>query len=330
VDYDISEAWTLTAGARYTEEDKDAEIASLIFNVNNECNVVTNPGGCLFDFEDEESWDAWSGKLGATWNVRNDLRVYGNWSRSQRSGGYNLRNTSLDIVNRGPGPFDEETVDNYEVGLKTELGARGRLNAAVFYTEVDDMQREINLTDPITGVVQYIKNTADAEILGFEVEGTFALGSNTVIQASVGYIDPEYKEIFEDLNVDGVIDEVDENLELPRAAEWTWSLGATHDFALADWGYLTARASYSFRDDSFYTDNNLGYFLSQKILDAGLDFRTEGGHWVYSIYGRNLLDEVNHGGDTQLNPTIGPVPTGGTFSPLAKGRVVGFEISYYH
>jgi iron complex outermembrane receptor protein len=328
VDYDISEAWTLTAGTRFTSEDKSVEIASLVRNVNRPCNVVE--GTCPFDFVDDASWDAWSGKLGATWNVSNDLRVYGHWSRSHRSGGYNLRNTAIDTVNLGPGPFDEETVDSYELGFKTELGGRGRLNAAVFYTEIDDMQREVNLADPISGVVQVIKNTANAEILGAEVEGTFALGSNTVVQASVGWLDPEYTDVFFDLNSDGVISEADEDLELPRAAEWTWSLGVNHDIRVGDWGYLTARANYAFRDDAFYTDNNRGYLLSQKILDAGLDFQTGGGHWIYSIYGRNLLNEVNHGGDTQLPNVLGPVPTGGTFSPLVKGRIVGFEISYHH
>lgn len=327
VDYDLNEAWTLTAGARYTKEDKDVEIASLVRNVNSPCNVVVG-GTCPFDFVDEESWNAWSGKLGMTWNVRDDLRLYGHWSRSHRSGGYNLRNTAIDTVNLGPGPFDQETVDSFEIGIKTELGGRGRLNAAIFYSEIDDMQREVNLADPIAGVVQIIKNTANAEIRGFEAEGTFALGSRTVLTASVGYIDPEYTDVFFDLNGDGVLNDADEELELPRAAKWTWSVGVNHDFRVGDWGYLTARANYAFRDDSFYTDNNLGYFLSQEILDAGLDFHADGGHWVFSLYGRNLLDEVNHGGDTQLPSVLGPVPAGGTFSPLMKGRVVGLEIAY--
>ena len=51
-------------------------------------------------------------------------------------------------------------------------------------------------------------------------------------------------------------------------------------------------------------------------------------HWVFSLYGRNLLDSVNHGGDTQLPGLIGPVPTGGTFSPLVKGRIMGLEATF--
>jgi len=334
VDYNISEAWTLTGGLRLSTEDKSADIASLIRNVsslaagtNRRCNVVTgDPKFCPFDFVDSDSWNSVDGKVGATWHVNNDLRGYGHISRSHRSGGYNLRNTAIDTVNFGPGPFDQEAVTNYEVGFKSEVGG-GRLNGSLFYQTIDDMQREVNLPDPVAGVVQVIKNTADAEIWGIELDGVFALGSNTVLMASLGWIDPSYKSIFFDLNGDGVINGQDKDLELPRAAELTWSIGLSNDLPLSDWGVLSSRISYAYRDDSFYTDNNRGFLLDQEILEAGLDLRT-GDHWVFSIYGKNLLDSVNHGGDTQLPNVLGPVPVGGTFSPLVRGKVVGLEISY--
>jgi len=326
VDYLINDSWTFNGGIRFTTEDKEAHIASLIFNVNSPCNVTE--GTCVFDFKDKETWNAWSGKLGFGYTISDDKRLYAHWSRAHRSGGYNLRNTAVDTVNFGPGPFDQETVDNFELGYKSELGGRGRFNAAVFYNQIDDMQREVNLSDPVAGVVQVIKNTADAEIFGVELDGTFALGDNTVLLASLGYIDPSYKEVRFDLNSDGVIDENDKDLDLPRAAQWTYSIGLTHEIGIGNNGYLMARINYAYRDDSFYTDNNRGFLLSQDILDAGLDYRTSGGHWVFSLYGRNLLGSVNHGGDTQLPTDLGGVPTGGTFSPLVKGRVVGFEVTF--
>jgi iron complex outermembrane receptor protein len=48
---------------------------------------------------------------------------------------------------------------------------------------------------------------------------------------------------------------------------------------------------------------------------------------VIGIYGKNMLNEVKHGGDTQLPSVLGPVQLGGTFSPLAKGRVFGVEFT---
>jgi len=325
VDYALNDRWILNAGLRYTTEDKDAQIVTLTRNLNNNCVVYENT--CVFDFIDGDSWNAWSGKLGFTYEISDNHRMYASWSRSHRSGGYNLRNTAIDTVNFGPGPFDEETVSSYEVGFKSELGGRGRLNAAAFYTTVDDMQREVNLADPFAGVVQVIKNTADTDIYGFEIETTFALGDSTVLLASLGWVDPSYQTVRFDLNSDGVIDGKDKALELPRAAEWTYSVGLNHDW-LFDAGALSFRINYAYRDDSIYTDNNLGWLLSQEILDAGLDFALQDGRWVFSLYGHNLLNDVNHGGDTQLPPMIGPVPAGGTFSPLAKGRIAGFQVTF--
>ncbi|MDT8321199.1 MAG: TonB-dependent receptor [Xanthomonadales bacterium] len=326
VDYDLSDRLTLNTGIRYTTEDKDAQIATLTRNINNGC--VVGAGTCAFDFIDSDSWDALSGKLGFTYTIASDSRLYGHWSRGHRSGGYNLRNTAIDTVNLGPGPFDQETVDSFEIGYKSEPAGRGRLNAAVFYTTIDDMQREINLADPFAGVVQVIRNTADAEIYGLEIDGTFALGQNTVLMASLGWLDASYTSVRFDLNGDGDINAADEALDLPRAAEWTYSIGLNQDWLFTSGGALSFRVNYAFRDNAAWTDNNLGFLLSQKILDAGIDYRSADGRWIYSLYGRNLLDEVNHGGDTQLPPAIGPVPTGGTFSPLIKGQIVGFEVNF--
>ena len=103
--------------------------------------------------------------------------------------------------------------------------------------------------------------------------------------------------------------------------------GFTHDLEIGDWGYMATRVNYAYRDESAYTDNNLGFITEQDILDAGLDFYSNDDRWVFSLYGRNLLDEVKHGGDTQLPDDISGVGTGGTFSPLAKGRVYGAEVT---
>ena len=326
IDLWLTDNLAVNAGIRYTEEDKDAQIATLTLNLNNDCVVYERT--CAFDFVDKKSWDAWSGKLGFTYTVSDTSRVYGSWARGHRSGGYNLRNTAIDVVNLGPGPFDEETVDSFELGFKSELGGRGRLNAAVFLTQVGDMQRELNLADPFAGVVQVIRNTADADLLGFEAEGTFAVGANTVLTASLGWVDPEYTKVLFDLNGDGVIDDADKALKLPRAAELTYNVGFNHDWLLGGGGTISLRGNYAYRDDAFYTDNNLGFFLDQEILNVGLDYITASDRWVFSLYGQNLLDSVNHGGDTQLPAVLGPVPTGGTFSPLVRGAIVGLEVTF--
>ena len=325
VDYDLNDAITLSAGLRYTTEEKEAAIATLVRNVNSPCNVLD--GTCPFDFTDAEEWDSWSPKVGMTYHISNNARIYAHWTRGFRSGGYNLRNTAIDTVNLGPGPFGEETVDNYEIGFKASF-TQGYLSGALFFNDIEDMQREVNLADPFSGVVQVIKNTADAEILGIEMDGAVNLTDDLQATGSVGWLDADYKDVKFDLNSDGMIDGRDKDLDLPRAAEWTWSLGLRHHLQVGDLGHLDTRVRYSYRDESSFTDNNLGYILSQKILDAGLDFHMENGHWTFSVYGKNLLDEVKHGGDAQLPSRLGPIPLGGAYAPLAKGRVIGGEVTF--
>jgi len=349
VDYNLTDRLTLTAGIRYTDEEKYADVASLAANqsledsfpalppglatpgisypVDFRCNIVDRSEGfpeCPFDFVDDEDWQTWSPKIGASYMLNDSSQLYGHWSRGFRSGGYNLRNTTPLFT---PQAFDEEQVDSFEVGYKSTHDW-GRLNAAVFYTEIDDMQRQLNFADPDAGVVQIIRNTADATIWGFELDGAFSVSDSITLLASVGYTDAGYDEVRFDLTNDGVIDETDENLDVVRAPEWSYSLAVNYDFELGSWAYATARASYAFRDEMAFTDDNLGFVNEQDILDLGLDIYTNDGHWVFSIYGRNLLESVRHGGDTQLSPTVAGVPTGGTFSPMMKGEVIGGEVTY--
>ncbi|MGB1140647.1 MAG: TonB-dependent receptor [Halioglobus sp.] len=323
VDYDLNDVWTLTAGVNYSYEEKDAQIASLIRNIDVNCNEVKGPA-CPYDFVDDDDWDSIAPKLGVTYNISDESRMYAHWTVGYRSGGYNLRNTSVQFE---PEVFDEEEVNNFEIGYKSD-NSWGRLNAAIFYNEIDDMQRELNLPSEGAGVVQLIRNTADATIMGAEVDGTFRITDSFIVLASVGYIDAEYDSINEDLNNDGVINSKDKGLDLPRAPEWTYSIGGNYTVDIGDWGFMTARASYAYRDEMAYTDSNLGFINEVDIVDAGLDFYSNDGKWVFSLYGKNLLDEASHGGDTQLPDVIGPVPTGGTFAPLTPGIRYGLEVAY--
>jgi iron complex outermembrane receptor protein len=344
-DYAITDRLTLTAGIRYTDEEKYADIASLAANqsiednltplaspavryvVDLRCNIVDSSEGfpdCPFDFQGNNDWQTWSPKVGASYALTDEAQIYGHWSRGFRSGGYNLRNTTPLFT---PEAFDEEQVDNFEVGYKSQQ-SWGRLNAAVFYTQIDDMQRELNFADPDAGVVQIIRNSANATIWGLEVDGTIALSENLLLLASVGYLDASYDDVFFDLTQDGVIDGDELSLGLPRAPELTYSIGLNYDMELGSWGYASARINYAYRDEVFFTDDNLGFINEQDILDAGLDFHSNNGSWVFSLYGRNMLDTVKHGGDTQLSPTLAGVPTGGTFSPLMRGQTYGAEVTF--
>lgn len=350
--YYLTDRLSVLAGLRFSSEKKDDAITYI--RPRPECSVVdgtcptsgTNPFIPTENngFVDDNLWENLSPKLGLQYELDNS-QVYASWTRGYRSGGYNFRITNARVFENVVVPatggeffFDEEKVDNYELGVKFQSPDRRiTLNGAVYYTDITDMQREVNQSSPTAGVSQFILNTADASIYGGELEGRFRVFDALLLTANVGYIDASYDEVRFDISGDGVINDTDLNLRLPRVPEVVYGVGLIHELDLGNSNVLS-RVNYQYRDEFAYTDSNLGYIQSADILDANITWNTPLEGLAFSIYGKNLLDQVQAGGDTQL-PFGGPRstgqavpfafnPQGGTLSPLAKGRVVGAEVTF--
>lgn len=314
-DIQASDSVTFNIGGRWTKEEKDAQVATIPLN------LCMYPAGCTsFDFSDSRDWDNFTPKLGVQIMPNDDTQFYAFWTKGFRSGGYNLRHTAVAIANA---PFDEEEQTSLEFGLKQDFaGGKFRSNLAVYRNSLENMQRELNLADPVVGVVQLIRNTADAVIKGIDLELSAVVTDSLFVRAFLGYVDGEYSEILFDLNGDDVIDAADLALKIPRLAPWSYGGEFVFETDLS-WATFTAQASAAHRDAAFYTDNNLGKLRSADMIDARLALTFMDDSLIVSAFGRNLKDEVTIGGDTQL-----PIFPGSTFSPLNKGRTYGLEIQY--
>ena len=348
----LTDRFSVIAGIRWSREEKNAGVTYI--RPRPACSVVdgscptsgTNPFIPTENngFTDGNSWTNWSPKLGLQYEFDNS-QVYAHWTRGYRSGGYNFRITNATVFETVVVPatggnffFDEEKVDNYELGGKLQTADGSfTLNAAIYLTQIDNMQREVNQSSPTAGVSQFILNTADAEILGFEAEARAKLSDSLIFTANIGLIDDKYKAVRFDISSDGLIDDADLALRLPRVPEVTWGVGLIHELLL-DRGAIMTRVNYQFRDEFAYTDNNFGYIQDASVLDANVTWETPLDGLSFSIFGRNLFDQVQAGGDTQLpfggplsdgnNRPFDPRPAGGTLSPLSKGRQIGAEVLF--
>jgi iron complex outermembrane receptor protein len=155
-----------------------------------------------------------------------------------------------------------------------------------------------------------------------------------VLGAQLGYTRGKYTTLTFDLSGDGVIDNTDYSLQLPRLAPWTYGVYTVVDIPLGSAGALSGRVSYNHRDRSFFTDNNLGVLKVRDTIDANLSFSPSGGRWTFTLYGTNLLDQAFSGNATTLTDAAAFGGDGAgprrrpTFSPLARGRVVGAELRF--
>jgi iron complex outermembrane receptor protein len=337
-DWALSDTLTLSGGLRYTREEKFSQIARVrraIDDLDGPGVIVPGEGvaGGSIDartlvFSDtpfDQEWDDLSPRVGLQWRPNADTNIYANWSRAFRGGGANFRTASLGLA---PRAYDPEEQSTFEIGWKQDFD-RGRLNIALFHNEIENMQRETNQADAISGVQQIVLNAGDATIWGGEIEARFDVTERFAISAQAGYVHGEYDRITEDLNGDLVINAADYALEIPRLAPWSYGIAFDYERPFGE-GVARARLAYNHRDEAFYNDNNLGRLNETDMIDARLGFDHDSG-WSIALYGENLLDEATFGGDTVLPATAAFGFSGGerpTFSPLNKGRVFGIELSW--
>ena len=171
------------------------------FPAATEDNVVSY-ARLKIDSEESKRFSAWTGVANFTFELLDNVNLYGGWSRGFTSGGFNPISleggediTTRDamgnsVVTQTPiriNGFDPEILKGNEVGLKTRwLDDRLLLNLTYFYNRYDDMQQRIAVTDRNAGdgSQETISNTGSGTIQGLE----FQLQARPVPQLELGIL----------------------------------------------------------------------------------------------------------------------------------------------
>lgn len=313
LDWHVSDMLTLSAGARYSAEEKAVRVRSI-----GVAGCDLDALRCSFNFTDKHSWSGFTPRLGVQFKPNDDTMLYASFAQGFRSGGYNFRNLNPNV---NPGPFNQERQNAYEVGLKQEFGRIARVNIAGFYNKIKGAQREFQAPFPPFGNFQIITNAADVSIRGIEGELLFKPARGLTVSGQFGYSKGKYDNIRFDLNADGAINKADYALKLPRLSPWSYGGSITYATAVGDDFDAEARVGANHRDASFFNDQNTGLLPAATMVDANLSISH--GRAKVSFYGNNLLNEVTFAIESPL-----PFFPGSTFSPLNKGRTYGIELSY--
>ncbi|MCB1844023.1 MAG: TonB-dependent receptor, partial [Halioglobus sp.] len=332
--FDITEQLMLTLGGRYTEEEKD--YAGSISFGGGAANGLPGyvPGSVMDDFfifgepiwvpidaaSGNESWEEFTPKIGLDYRVSDDILTYVTYSEGFRSGGFNGRNQNLANI----GPFDPEFVNNYEVGMKSDLlQSTLRLNLAAFYNEYDDKQEEIIEPDGFGGSNTVVRNASTAEIFGLEAEMTWVASSNLVFNANLGYLDAKYDDFNADLTGDGIVTD-NSDLELRRVPEWTGGVNGTYTLDIGP-GQLSLFASYRYTDEYWVEVRNdpRGLLNDRGVVDATIAYEWEwddGRSVRIALWGRDMTDEVDYNSAVVVPGTI-------AFSGVSGGEQYGVRLS---
>ena len=261
-----------------------------------------------------------SGTVIAAYDVTPDVNVYASYSRGYKSPGINLirKLPGVDIF------VKPEVVDNYEIGLKSQLlDGLAEVNLALFWT--DDHNYQANYINySVTPARAYISNIGNVRSRGVEVDARVSPFDGLTLGVSGTYNDAKYLTYrnapsqylysylpYQDLS--GQSASGASKYAFSATAEYTHPLGNQELYIGGDVGYRSG----------FYAAVNLdpfsrvdGYTLVG--LHAGI--RDADGRWEASVWVRNLLDQ-NYYNTKAVSATYGVVT-----AALGEPRLFGVTL----
>ncbi|GAB3331439.1 TonB-dependent receptor [Marilutibacter aestuarii] len=286
--FDLTDRLQLDVGARYTDEDKRADV----LNRGYSDATYTTPISVAADFDKTINFKNTSPKVSLDYQVTPDIMVYGAASRGFKSGGYNIR-AQATAVPRSAEPFDDEVVDSYEVGSKMAfLDQTLFLNLAAFHNRYKDIQLSVftafdadgdGVEDSFFGD---FTNAGEGTVNGVEVEYQWLPSQHWAISGNLAWLDAEYDEFI----TNGV--NVADSQEFTNAPEFSGAINVEYRLPLANGGDVSTRVGYSYQSE-VYPTTDLSEAIRQDgygLLNAGVIWRAND-TWSLSLQGKNLLDE---------------------------------------
>ncbi|GAA59398.1 TonB-dependent receptor [Pseudoalteromonas sp. BSi20652] len=305
LDYTFSDDLKVTAGLRYSDDDKDFVADRTLSPIGGGALLVERDVS-----DDHVSWD-----LSANYKVNDDVNWYGRVANSFRAPSLQGRILFGDDVTTA----ESETVTSYETGIKSDvLDGQGRVNATVFYYTMDDQQltavggganfnRLVN-ADKTTG---YGFELDTQWVLSDEFNATFNLSYNKteIKDSNLSIAAPDRSTLnITDPVVDGKVF-LDGN-SLPHAPEWISNFTLRYTKELAD-GNFFASGDISYRSKINMFLYESVEFEGKELIETGLrtGYTWSEGDYEYEVaaFVRNLFDEQQVIGAVDFNNNTGIV-----------------------
>ncbi|MEP1445965.1 MAG: TonB-dependent receptor [Paraglaciecola sp.] len=299
--YHVSDSLRLTAGLRYTDEEKTVYQTVAGF-------------GAPAEGTDNLSYTEVSPKASIDYNLNDDMMIYASVSKGFKAGGVN--------VNQIGQIYDPETLLSYETGLKSDwLEGHFQANVNAYYYDFEGFQ-----ANSIVGISSVTTNAADAEVTGLEFEFRLIPMDGLTLKTNVAWADSEFGEYFapNTFGPTGVT-----NLEgnrLPSQAEYSGNISALYELSVGD-GLVTLSFDHAF-SSSYYLDIDNSDYAEQGSYgktNIRASYLFEAGSLEgleLSLFANNLED------DLQLTKVKAGNILAGVMAEYSDPRTFGAELRY--
>ncbi len=295
----VTDRLNLTAGVRYTNDTKD-----YYFQRQNPFDIsqTSYTAQRLVDGAvGRYSGDRWDYRANVDYRLTDDVMVYIQFSTGYRGGGVNPRPFVIQQVQ----PFNPETLNAYEIGLKSAwFDRRVRLNLSAFINDYKDIIFADNAPTVVDGVVISPQNATptnagDARFKGVEAELSATLVDGLSIDATGSYLDFGLKRLGA---AGATINGITLASQAPYITKWKTSVGAQYEANLGGRGSLTPRIDMAYQSSFFIAaDNNpLGLVPSYTTWNGRVTWRSEDRSWEAGLAVTNLADKFYYRNKTRL------------------------------
>ena len=282
--YRLADRWDVTAGLRYSHDEKRASFLQESFNVTAQ--------------RADESTDLELGggratyHLGTSFRPRADVMLFATWSTGYKSGGFDSGGGTTAL---GQGRIVQpETTQNYELGARTLLFDRRLvLNATLYRMTVEDLQFRT-----FDGFSFRVRNNGTIRQQGVEFDIVGRPGRPLTLSLSGAWLDSEYLDFTGAPGLPafgGVQDLTGERV--PFSPEFTAAAAAQYDIDLPWQGLslqLRGDASYSSEISLAAAGDNSPDAMEPEHSIFGARISLIGAHdrWELALIGQNLTDEL--------------------------------------
>ena len=315
-EYDLTDAITLTAGVRWSDEEikgnylpsspsvAGAPTTNLYFKEDVAALVAAqNPGTPAFDANGYEIARQIAQKLankdvGYTvkldWKVTDSSMLYVSNSRGFKGSALDIRPVyalvpiANVVASLEETRLDPERLDVWEIGYKGAFwDNRIQLDAAAFLYTYEDLQQFVTARG-----IAILDNAPESEVKGFDANIAYGGGQGLFLQAGISLLDTEVTKAGDSAFVEGA--------KLGNSPDVSFNLLASQEFYLNNGSLLTLTANVSHTGDQVKVTATGGNSRvvdqlstdAYTLLNANVSYRF-GGEQQYnlSIYGSNLTDE---------------------------------------
>jgi iron complex outermembrane receptor protein len=298
--YQVTDALTITAGVRQTEDTKKTK---LLQTANSATNAVTYTGRRYVRLSDSKpSWD-----LSAIYQVNPDLSVYARVATGFR--GPTIQGRSA-VFNADFTTANSETILSYEAGFKsTLLDNRLRLNATAFAYDVKNIQ--LNGNDSNGNGVLF--NADKAKAYGLEADADWRPIENLTLTGGLSLLHTEIqdKRVYAQVcALNGVVVctvqdptiNVGPNVfaqingePLPNAPKYNLSFSGRYDIPVSASGRVFVATDWNMQGYTSFVLYKTKEFTSNGNFEGGARVGYEGGDGAYEValFARNITNEKN-------------------------------------